>query len=419
MIKGVSHSLLDQALLSVSNFAIGLVFIKCASKHEYYAYSQLVGFIALTLSLQSALFNTTALTVLPPMTGVQRELTSNVYFSAQSVVSLLCAVAGGLAIWLWPTLVSMDKLPWGLAAGMTLLVLSNWLREFLRNLLFINQSAPDCLNMDITYVSVLALSIALIVWGGHVEASNMMMAMGGCGLLAVLPWLWRSALRWNVHVPDWGRLWAQVRPFAVWSVPAGVVAWAFGNGYLLIGAKAIGPDSMAEILAAKLFTAPLGMLFVSWANIFRPKVSRSIADGRPDEVSRLTRISVVGVFCIVAGYGLAINLGYPYLEAYVLGQKYKGLQGDIIWWNGFFLASGLSGVCNGVLLAGGRFRHSFYAAFIAAGLSLLTMTILVQWYGKSGLMAGLVLGEACYAAVLFVAMRRLLNDVARADMVGD
>jgi O-antigen/teichoic acid export membrane protein len=411
VIKGVSHSLLDQVLLSVSNFLIGLAFIKFATKQDYYAYSQLVGYIALTTALQAALVNTTALTVLPPMSGPLRERTANVFFSAQTLLSLLAAALGGFVIWMWPTLVSMDNVPIGLALGMTTLVAASWMREFLRNYLFINQSAPDCLKMDVIYVVLLGALIAMIIGSNHVKTSTMMLAMGLAGLLVALPWLWRAALHWNLNAQDWRTLWAQVRPLAVWSVPAGVVAWAFGNGYLLIGAKSIGPEAMAEIVAAKLFTAPLGTLFVSWANIFRPKVSRSIAHGQRDEVLRLTRISVMGVLGIVAVYGLALNLAYPHLEAYVLGQKYKGLQGDIFWWNVFFMASGISGVCNGVLLAGGRFRHSFYAAFIAAWPSLLSMMLLVQWFGKAGLMGGLVFGEACYAAVLYLAMRRLLDGV--------
>jgi O-antigen/teichoic acid export membrane protein len=418
VIKGVSHSLLDQVLLSVSNFLIGLVFIKFATKQDYYAYSQLVGYIALTSALQGALVNTTALTILPPMGGALRERTANVFFSAQTLLSLMAAVLGGLVIWLWPTLVSMDSVPAWLALAMTTMVAASWMREFLRNFLFINQSAPDCLKMDLTYVLFLGGMIALIISSNRVQTSTMMLAMGLAGLLVAMPWLWRAALHWNFKPADWRALWVQVQPLAVWSVPAGVVAWAFGNGYLLIGAKSIGPEAMAEIVAAKLFTAPLGTLFVSWANIFRPKVSRSIAHGQRAEVLRLTRISVVGVFAIVAIYGLALNLAYPHLEAYVLGQKYQGLQGDIFWWSVFFLASGISGVCNGVLLAGGRFRPSFYAAFIAAWPSLLSMMLLVQWFGKAGLMGGLVFGEACYAAVLYVAMRRLLAGVPETSPTG-
>src|SRR3990167_3565351 len=78
--QGVSHSLVDQVLLSISNFLIGLAFIKFATKHDYYAYSQLIGYVALTLAIQAALVNSTALTLLPQKQGRERALATNVFF---------------------------------------------------------------------------------------------------------------------------------------------------------------------------------------------------------------------------------------------------------------------------------------------------------------------------------------------------
>ena len=169
----------------------------------------------------------------------------------------------------------------------------------------------------------------------------------------------------------------------------------------------------AEIVAAKLFAAPLGMVFLSWANVFRPKVSSSLAADDVAGVRRLTWISVSGVFGIVLVYGVCLVLAYPMLESHVLGQKYVGLHGDIAWWGVFFCASGISSVCNGVLLAGGRFQQSFHAAAISSAISIPMMAVLGAVYAKDGLMLGLVMGEATYALVLFLGMRRLLQRVTQ------
>ena len=91
--KGVHFSLVDQALLSITNFAIGLVFIRYASKTDYYAYSQLLGYIALTIAIQAALINTTALTLLPQKVGEARRKMANAYLGLQWALSLLiCCV---------------------------------------------------------------------------------------------------------------------------------------------------------------------------------------------------------------------------------------------------------------------------------------------------------------------------------------
>lgn len=409
--RGVHYSLLDQALLSISNFLIGLVFIRYAEKTEYYAYSQLVGYIALTLAVQAALINTTALTLLPQKTGQVRRDMANAYFSLQNVLSVVMAVVGGAVIWLIPASVAMDDISWVMAGAMCAMVIGVWIREFLRNVQFI-QLRPDlCLWQDVMYVVVLGVGLTALLALRDISASSVLYVMALAGLLTALPWLTSANLNLRSHWRAWGDLLKEVWPYAKWSLPAGLVAWAAGNGYLLIGAHVMGAAPTAEVVAAKLFAAPLGMLFVSWANIFRPRVSLNLAEGNVRGVRRLTWFSMSGVLGIVLVYATVLVLAYPLLESKLLGDKYRGLSTDIAWWVPFFLASGLSSVCNGVLLAGGRFRQSFYAAAASCLVSLPFMFLLSYFYEKNGLMIGMVLGEATYAFVLFLGMRHLLKQV--------
>lgn len=409
--KGVHYSLIDQALLSITNFAIGLVFIRYASKTDYYAYSQLLGYIALTIAIQAALINTTALTLLPQKVGQARRQMANAYLGLQWGLGLLIAGAGGLTLWLVPELVAMDTMALEMCLALSVMVVAVWLREFLRNIQFIRLRPDLCLWQDIIYVAVVAGGIWMLLARHEISASAVLLVMAAAGLLSALMWLRSAELTFAGAWRGQLALLKEVWPYAKWSLPAGLVAWAFGNGYLLIGAQVVGPELTAEIVAAKLFIAPLGMIFVSWANIFRPRVSAKLASGDVAAVRSLTSISMFAALVIVVLYAGTLMLSYPLLEARLLGQKYQGLSGDIAWWAFFFLASGLSGICNGVLLAGGRFRHSFYAAAISSVISIPVMYLLGVFYGKDGLMLGLVLGEATYASVLFFGMRHMLKQV--------
>lgn len=410
-LQGVSHSLTDQVLLSISNFLIGLAFIKFATKHNYYAYSQLIGYVALTLAIQSALVNSTALTLLPQKQGRDRALATNVFFGLQLSLSSTLAIIGGLFLWLVPAAISMDEIETPLALAMTLMVLSSWLREFLRNVQFINMRADLCLQQDMAYVFLLAMAIGTLVLSRNVEADEVLLFIAASGILSALPWLHRASIRPAFDWAQWVRLWREIWPLARWSLPAGLVSWASGNGYLLIGAAVVGPESTAEIVAAKLFMAPLGTIFLSWGNVFRPRVSHWISVGAKADVARLTRFSILGVAVVVFVYFLVMVVAYPVLDAHLLGDKYKGLQFDIAWWGVFFVASGVSSVSNGVLFAGGHFRRSFYGAAVSCALSIPAMYFLGQAFGKSGLMFGAVLGEAAYAAVLFWGVRRMMRGV--------
>ncbi len=407
--KGVSHSLLDQALLSASNFLLGLVFIKFATKHEYYVYSQLIGYFALTLALQGALINTTALTILPQRDGEHRQRTTSVYFGLQIALSSVLALLGGLAIWIFPDAIAMDAVGWAFPMATGTMILSVWLREFVRNVQYINLRPDLCLQLDIAYVTVLAASVGTLIMTGNVRADLVLLAISGSGILTALPWVRASGLAAHFGWDAWRQLLIEVWPLAKWALPASVVAWAFGNGYLLIGAQVVGPAVTAEVVAAKLFMAPLGMLFLSWANVFRPKVSRAIAKGEVRDITRLTNWSIAGVFGIASLYVMVLLVAYPHLESYVLGEKYRGLRIDILWWALFFCASGVSGISNGVLLGGGHFKHSFYASVVSSVVSIPVMYALGLLFAKNGLMFGVVLGEATYAVVLFYCMRRILR----------
>ncbi len=226
---GVSHSLLDQALLSISNFLIGLAFIKFATKHNYYAYSQLIGYVALTGAIQAALFNTTALTLLPQKVGPERVRVTNVFFGLQLSLSAGLAIIGGLFLWVVPAAVSMDAVEAPLALAMVVMVLSTWLREFLRSVQFINLRADLCLQQDIAYVGLLLLSVAALVVANRVQADEILLVMGVAGVISALPWLKKASINPVFKWEQWVGLWREIWPLAKWSLPAGLVAWAIAH----------------------------------------------------------------------------------------------------------------------------------------------------------------------------------------------
>ena len=322
---------------------------------------------------------------------------------------MLIALAGGVVIWLLPASVAMDSVGWSLVGSMCFMVVGVWIREFLRNVQFINLRPDLCLWQDIVYVTTLLAGMGALMAGDGLSAASALYLMALAGGLSALPWLKSADLSLSLRWRAWGALMKELWPYAKWSLPAGLVAWAAGYGYLLIGAHVVGPETTAEVAAAKLFAAPLGMVFASWANIFRPRVSLNLAQGNVRGVQTLTWLSMAGVLGIVVVYAVALILIYPHLETHVLGEKYRGLAVDIAWWGIFFLASGMSGVCNGVLLAGGRVRQSFHAAAASCLVSVPLMYLLATRYAEHGLMSGMVLGEASYALVLFLGMRRLLK----------
>ena len=409
--KGTSLAFFDQVLLSSSNLLLGFIFIRYAPKTEYYTYIQIMGYATLGLSIQAALINTTALTLLPRKEGSARRDQANVFFGLQVAISLILALTFTIGIGLVPSSLAMKTTSWELPTALGCLVIGTWLREFLRNIQFIRLRPDLSFFQDILYTSCLALVIGFLLFSESFTAASTVMTLAISGLLTALPWLRSAQLRPTASIEAWGSLYREIWPLAKWSLPAALVAWGYGNGYLLIGANVLGPEATAEIAAAKLFATPLGTVFASWANVFRPRISHDLAERNISSVEKLASASLGGVLIVVSIYTGALLLVYPFLESKALGTSYTGLVIDIPWWGAFFLASGISSICNGVLLAAGKYKLSFYAAAMGFVLSAPLMVLLASLQGKSGLMLGIVAGEATYAIVLFIGMRRLLKQV--------
>jgi O-antigen/teichoic acid export membrane protein len=410
-LHGISASLLDQALLSLFNLAIGMVFIRFASKGDYALYAQLMALVFLTTSVQSALINSPALTLLPRKSLDERKTFAGSLFTLQAILSLAFAIIFGLLALFAPKLLSLGDISNSLALAFALVIWVAWLRDFVRNQLFVDLKASACLKLDLVYATICVAGFGTLIASETVLADHVMLLLGIAGGLTAIPWLINAAIHFHADSAQTKAALREAWALARWSLPGGIVSWAFGNGYVLISAQIVGPEATADIVAARLFVAPLGMAYLAWGNVFRPRAGHWIAAGQSDTVTRVSYGAIIGISCGVLLYLGALVLAYPMLEQHLLGQKYQGLVQDIAWWGGFFLASGVAGIGTGVLLALGRFRDTFLAATAGCLISLPLMFILGGALGKNGILLGLTIGEAVTAAWLFFAMRLGLKNM--------
>jgi O-antigen/teichoic acid export membrane protein len=404
-LKGVSASVMDQALLSLLNLAVGMVFIRFASKGDYAIYAQVMALAFLTTSVQSALINSPALTLLPRKTANERGHFAGSLFALQVALSIGFAFAFGLLAQIWPGAVSLDHVSLTYALALGLSIWAAWLRDFVRNQLFINLRAGACLALDLVYAVLCVGVLGSLIFKHAVVADRVLILMAVVGGASTLPWLCKAGIGFHTNHSQVRGALSEVWPLARWSLPGGLVSWAFGNGYVLIAAQVVGQSATADIVAARLFVAPLGMAYLAWGNVFRPRASHWLADGKISTVARVSYAAIAGITLGVVLYLAVLAFAYPLLEQHILGDKYRGLFQDVAWWGGFFLASGIAGTGTGALLALGRFRDTFLAATAGCLVSVPLMFLLGSSMGKSGILLGLTIGESVTAAWLFVAMR--------------
>ena len=402
----MSSSFVDQALLSLINLAVGMVFIRFATKGEYAAYAQVMALVYLTTSIQNALINSPALTLLPRKEQEEREAFAGCLFNLQAAFSLAFAVVAGSAVWWGPEFFSLHDASGRIALALALAIWVGWMRDFVRNQLFVGLHTDSCLRLDLLYAMLTAAGFALLITGGEITADRVLLMLSFVGVVTGLPWLVGTGIRFH---RDWKRTRAalgEAWTLAKWSLPGGLVSWAFANGYVLITTETAGAYATAEIVAARLFVAPLGVAYMAWANVFRPRASHWLAAGDVGKVRQVSYGAVLGIVVGVIIYLAALSLVYPLLEQHLLGEKYRGLATVIAWWGGFFAAGGVAGIGTGVLLALGRTREIFVAAAIGCLVSIPSMFVLGNSLGKTGILLGLTTGEVIAAIGLLLSVQR-------------
>jgi len=407
---GAYWSMLDQAVLSGLNLLIGMMFIRFSSKPDYALYSQVIALMYLTTSVQSSLINSPALSVLPKVRPHRKLALASGFLFWQSTLSVATVVVTALSLFLFPSLLnnaSDVSFGWvALAAGMT--IFTAWLRDFIRNQIYIEMRPFACLLLDCSYALLLALGLGALGYWHRVDARWVLILSAAIALLTTLPFFRLAGL--SRTRPRIGVVWRKALRLGKWALPAGVVLWVFGNGYVLLCARLVGVDATAEVVAARLFMAPLGMVFLAWANIFRPRASRWVAGKQWDMLLRASALAVLAILVLVVAYTAAFLLAYPFLQQHALGGKYGNIRQEILIWAVFFLFGGVCSIATGVLMALENYKSTFVASLLGAGTSLPLMIVLAGRYHKAGVMLGLVIGQLAVAIYLFAVVRRMIAD---------
>ncbi len=322
-------ALIDQAWLSLLNFAVSLAFIRAAPKEEYGLYILLLTPVFLIQGVQNALFLSPQATILPA-SALEKKTTVRATSSAlQAGFGLISGVLGVvvLLIYQYVTLQMFDLM---LALAFGFGTVGALAREGIRASQYVEGMATRALFGDLIYGFLLMACIALFMAGDEVTARNVLAAMG---LAGVLPLARMALVKTGLKIDRgvWKEFWACGR----WALPAVLVTWLNFNSYSYVVAAVLGAALVADISAARLFLMPVGLTITAWSNLARPKISAMHARRDFSAIRRLSLNSITVGITALAGYMLIIMLAYPWLES-LLGKNYSGLLPLTLAWAVFF-----------------------------------------------------------------------------------
>jgi O-antigen/teichoic acid export membrane protein len=405
-------SLVDQGVVSATNFLTGVIIARACSKEELGLYMLGFSLILLVIDLQTSLIATPYMVYAPRLKGEAHASYSGstlIHQLALCFLIVLGLMGGEIAVRHGVGPRGLGPVLWALAAMATFITL----REYARRICFACLKVKRALLLDTCIAAGQIGGLLLLARFGLLSASRAYWLVGfACGI-AGLGWLWSERsfyrLRIGESLVDLKRNWT----FGKWVFASGLV-WAISMNLYPWLLAAFRGTSSAGVWAACLGTVALGNPAVLGVqNFLGPKIAHVYAEeGRSSLRGFVLRASVVVALPMLFFCVAMTSLGGP-LVALLYGGKYAG--------NGLVVA--VLAINLAVSIVSFSFSRSLFAIeradvdFVVNFVALFMMVTLGLWLvrsvGVAGAAFGLLIANTATSGVRYVAFRILIRPEAR------
>lgn len=396
-----------QALISASNFAVGLFLVRRAADAQYGYYVLIATAVLLSTTLQGA-FITPAMTLrLTRADDAGRaDLVGGLLHDQGRVVPYAAVVTLIVAAGLWLTGHLDVSLAAILVSG-TAAVIAAMRREFFRMVLFAYRLPTDVLKSDFVYCILLvggAYLATLTRYPAAVAALTLAFAAIVGGLLA-------SRAQWR-HEP-WNRgarggILREIAPLGLWSSFGGGVHWLFSQGYNYLVAGALDVTAVAALAATRLFVMPVSLLSTGIGTLMLPTVSRWTHAHGPAKILTRLALFAAGLAVAAALYLLFMWIARDWIFLHLLKKSFPNRDLLLEVWAAIAIVTVFRDQLIYFLVTRSRFRLTASITLTSAILSFACSVYAMHRLGAVGALTGLLVGEVFnVAGIIFYSIREV------------
>jgi O-antigen/teichoic acid export membrane protein len=407
MRQGV-HSLLDQGVVSATNFLTGVIIARTCSKTELGLYMLGFSVFLFLIDLQTSLIATPYMIYAPRLKGSASALYTGSTLIHQLGFCLLAMLALAVsavmsAFGVGPK--GMGSVLWALVAAVSFIMF----REYARRILFAHLKAMRALVLD-SCIAVAQIG-SLLVLGhlGLLSANRAYWVIGGACGLAVLGWLWADR---SVHQVRIGHAMADLRKnwaFGKWALISGFTWTLSMNLYPWLLAAFHGTAS-AGIWAACLGAVALGNPAVLGVqNFLGPKIAHVHAAVGPTALGRFVFRASIAFAVPISFFCVAMMLWGGRLVGSLYGREYlgNGLVVAVLAWN--LSVTAVASSFSRALFAIERADIDFAANLVGLFVMFTLGIWLVRSFTIAGAALGLMIANAATSGAKGLALRVLIR----------
>jgi len=391
-VRLLSSAVVNQALLSAANFAIGLILIRRTTDAQYGYYILAASAILLLVSLQNAIFKPPLAIRMQRLAPAERDaLIGGLYREQRRILPILGAITLVIATILWYAQV-LDTRTGPLVLATIAVALPIMHREYFRMVLFAHRRPHEVLRTDIFYV-------VLMVAGVYVATLTPVPAVAAVvtsGIAAMVSGvlLSRTLCRAGpLNTTGAPGILRSIAPIAMWSTAGATIHWTFSQGYIYLVAATLDVSAVAAIAATRMLMMPINLLSTGIGTLMLPLASGWLHEFGIALLLRRLCLFASGLATATLCYFTAVWLLRDWIFAVVLRKEFAQRDELLVLWGAIFLVVVIRDQLAYMLTAQERFRVLSLLTLVSAVVSLASSYLGMLRYGVAGALVGLLLGE--------------------------
>jgi O-antigen/teichoic acid export membrane protein len=380
-----------QGMLSITNFSVGILLAKFASKEEYGIFVLFFSFVGFLDGFHNAFFSSPLMV----LAGQKKESERTPYVVSVSIarnffyVPVLIIFSVSLIVYNWYVL--HDPRYIMLSAFISLVIMMFTAKEYQRTIHF------TLLNTNVIFMSDFAMMVTVFVGILIPIFFNKVSALSG--LLVLCAGYTASYTYSKIHNPyrDRSRLILKEAvkeniKYGKWLM-LGIFSSIFQNrAYIYITTVFLGLSALADVSASRLFMMPMMLLSGSVIKIMVAKGSLMVSKNEHKKFKKfiLYFMLILSTACVLY-IGIILILSDTLVG--FLGAKYMNTKGLIVIWGIYVLIMSLKSMLTTGIIVYKRFKAQAIYDLIGAVTVIVSCVVLVKTIGSAGAIISLIAGE--------------------------
>ncbi len=394
--------MLDQGLISLANFGIGLSLINLGTKEEYGLYGIGYALLLLTVGVANALVTTQMSVFAPEKKANKLKSYCMSMLAGQYLIILPVWMLFIVTVFLATPYIEALRIHKAFIMTVACAALAMLFHEFMRRYFYIVSEPIKILIIDIVSVSIIFTGIFCI---GYFELTSphvvIMLFYTAGTICAGLLGFTLSRMNPDVSAKTVLHSLKEAWGTGKWALGGMAVTWMHSNGYILLLTFFVSTAAVAEANAAKLFLAPVGIISTGLIRVYMPQLAfLRVQNSHKELILKARKILIVVLLSIVLIL-TAIFFGKDFVLHFMYSDKYQDIGIFIIAWALVFSMQALRTSNSIILQVYKQFKEITSCISITALVSLLLGVILISIWGILGSIFAIFAGELLLSYLLW------------------